>query len=51
MNKYNWNISLLVIAIITFIILFFWKILTGEYDLREKLQFDTASIYKSIIKS
>ena len=50
MNKYNWNISILVIAIITFIILFFWKILTGEYDLRERLQFDSASIRNSIIK-
>jgi hypothetical protein len=48
MDKNNWNIFFLVIVSFTFVILLFWTILSGEYDLRQRVYFNSESIYKSL---
>jgi hypothetical protein len=48
MDKNNWNIFFLIVVSITFVVLLFWTILTGEYDLRQRVHFDGESIYKSL---
>lgn len=50
MDKNNWNIFFLVVVSITFVILLFWTILSGEYDLRERVYFNSDSIYNSLTK-
>ena len=51
MNKNKWNIFFLVVVVITFFVLIFWSILTGEYDLRERMQFNKDSIMNSLLKA
>jgi hypothetical protein len=51
MNKNNWNIFFLIVVVITFIVLIFWSILTGEYDLRERMQFNRNSVISSLLNS
>jgi hypothetical protein len=50
MNKNNWNIFFLIVVVITFIVLIFWSILTGEYDLRERMQFNRNSVISSLLE-
>ena len=49
MNRNSWNIFFLIVVCITFLILIFWTILSGEYDLRQRVQFNGNSITKSFI--
>jgi hypothetical protein len=51
MDKNNWNIFFLIVVCITFLILIFWTILTGEYDLRQRVQFNSDSIYNSLTRN
>jgi hypothetical protein len=48
MDKNNWNIFFLIVVSITFVVLLFWTILTGEYDLRPRVQFNSESVLKSL---
>ena len=48
MDKNNWNIFFLIVVSITFVVLLFWTILTGEYDLRQRVQIDRNSILESL---
>ena len=51
MNKNSWNTFFLVVISITFVILIFWTILTGEYDLRQRVYFNSSSIFNSLVKN
>jgi nitrogen fixation-related uncharacterized protein len=51
MNRNSWNIFFLVVVCITFLILIFWTILSGQYDLRQRVRFDGNSISTSLLNN
>jgi len=51
MDKNNWNIFFLIVVSITFVVLLFWTILTGEYDLRPRVQINGNSVFNSVVGS
>jgi len=51
MDKNNWNIFFLIVVSITFVVLLFWTILSGEYDLRPRVQINSESVFNSVVGS